>query len=44
MAKTLVVDSEEGQAKTPFLRGIMTSFLHRAGLPFDEAYALRPRH
>lgn len=44
MAKTLVVDSEEGQAKTPFLRGIMTSSLHRAGLPFDEAYALRPRH
>ena len=40
MAKTFVVDSEEGHAKTPFLRGIMTSSLHRAGLPFDDAYAL----
>lgn len=40
MAKTFVIDTEEGQTRTPFLRGILTSSLHRAGLSFDEAYAL----
>ncbi|MDH3427925.1 MAG: zeta toxin family protein, partial [Gemmatimonadota bacterium] len=40
MAKTFVIDPEEGQARTPFLRGILTSSLHHAGLPFEEAYAL----
>jgi len=40
MVKTYVLGSEEGQEKTPFLRGILTSSLHHAGLPFDEAYAL----
>ncbi len=40
MAKTFVIDPEEGHAKIPFLRGIMTNSLHQVGLPFDEAYAL----
>ncbi len=40
MAKTFVIDAEEGQAKTPFLRGVLTSSLHNAGLPFEDAYAL----
>ena len=40
MVKTFVIDPEEGYARTPFLRGILTSSLHHAGLPFDEAYAL----
>lgn len=40
MVKTFVIDPEEGQARTPFLRGILTSSLHHAGLSFDEAYAL----
>ena len=40
MAKTFVIDPEEGQARTPFLRGILTSSLHHAGLPYEEAYAV----
>ena len=40
MVKTFVIDPEEGHVRTPFLRGILTSSLHHAGLPFDEAYAL----
>lgn len=40
MAKTFVVDAKEGQTRTPFLRGILTSSLNHAGLPFEEAYAL----
>ena len=40
MGKTFVVDPEEGQAKIPFLRGILTSSLHNAGLPIEEAYTL----
>jgi 2-phosphoglycerate kinase len=40
MVKTFVLGPEEEQTKIPFLRGILTSSLHDAGLPFDEAYAL----
>ncbi len=40
MAKTFVIDPEEGQTRTPFLRGILISSLHHAGVPFEEAYAL----
>ncbi len=40
MVKTFVIDPEEGQARIPFLRGILTSSLHHAGLSFEEAYGL----
>ena len=40
MVKTFVIDPEEGQARIPFLRGILTSSLHDAGLSFEEAYGL----
>jgi 2-phosphoglycerate kinase len=40
MVKTFVIDPGEGHARIPFLRGILTSSLHHAGLPFEEAYAL----
>ncbi len=40
MVKTFVIDPEKEQARIPFLRGILTSSLHDAGLPIEEAYAL----
>lgn len=40
MAKTFVVESGEHPAKIPFLRGILTSSLQRAGLSFEEAYSV----
>ena len=40
MVKTFVIDPQEGEAKIPFLRGILTSSLHHAGFPFEEAYNL----
>ena len=40
MVKTFVIDPDEGQARIPFLRGILTSSLHHAGLSFEEAYGL----
>ncbi|MCP4315938.1 MAG: hypothetical protein GY789_07960 [Hyphomicrobiales bacterium] len=40
MAKTFVTSPEGGHTRIPFLRGILTSSLHDAGLPIDEAYAL----
>ena len=39
MAKTYVLESGDG-GRTPFLRGILTQSLQRAGLSFDAAYAL----
>lgn len=39
MAKIEIIDITEG-TRTPFLRGILTSSLLEAGLPFDEAYEL----
>jgi 2-phosphoglycerate kinase len=39
MAKTIVIDSEEG-TRVPFLRGILTRSLQDVGLEFDEAYKL----
>jgi 2-phosphoglycerate kinase len=39
MAKTVIIDAKDG-TKTPFLRGILTSSLLEAGLPFEEAYQL----
>ncbi len=42
MAKTVIIDSKDG-TKTPFLRGILTSSLLEAGLPFDESYQLASR-
>jgi 2-phosphoglycerate kinase len=39
MAKIVIEDSKEG-TKTPFLRGILTSSLLEAGMPFEEAYHL----
>lgn len=39
MAKIVIVDSAQG-TKTPFLRGILTSSLLEAGLPFEDAYKL----
>ena len=40
MVKTFVTHPEDGTARIPFLRGILTSSLHHAGLSFEEAYAL----
>jgi 2-phosphoglycerate kinase len=40
MAKTLVVESGEHPEKIPFLRGILTRSLQKAGLSFEEAYAV----
>ena len=42
MAKTVIIDAKDG-TKTPFLRGILTSSLIEAGLPFEEAYQLASR-
>ncbi|MEN8178635.1 MAG: hypothetical protein ABFS39_08435 [Pseudomonadota bacterium] len=39
MGKIVIIDSTEG-TRTPFLRGLLTSSLIDAGLPFDEAYEL----
>lgn len=40
MAKTLVVVSGDHPEKTPFLRGILTRSLQKAGLSFEEAYSI----
>ena len=40
MAKTLVVDSGDHPEKIPFLRGILTRSLQKAGLSFEEAYSV----
>jgi len=40
MAKTFVVDQEDGQTQIPFLRGILTRSLQRAGLSFEDAYTV----
>lgn len=40
MAKTLVVESGDHPEKIPFLRGILTRSLQKAGMSFEEAYAL----
>ena len=37
MAKLFVVESD-GDSRVPFLRGILTRSLQRAGLGFEEAY------
>ncbi|MDJ0806211.1 MAG: zeta toxin family protein [Gammaproteobacteria bacterium] len=39
MGKIVIVDTSEG-TRTPFLRGLLTSSLIDAGLPFDESYEL----
>jgi 2-phosphoglycerate kinase len=40
MAKTLVIDSSDQPEKIPFLRGILTRSLQKAGLSFEEAYSV----
>lgn len=42
MAKVYVLEPEEG-TRTPFLRGILTQSLQRAGLPFEPAYRIASR-
>lgn len=39
MGKIVIIDSSEG-AHTPFLRGLLTSSLIDAGLPFEDAYEM----
>ena len=40
MAKTLVIVSGDHPEKTPFLRGILTRSLQKAGVSFEDAYAI----
>ena len=40
MAKTIVIEQGDGEDRVPFLRGILTRSLQRAGLSFDDAYAV----